>query len=108
MYGVGNVMASDENGNVGIGTSGPGSKLEVDGTATAASVWETSARRFKTNVEPLENTTALVEQLRGMRYWWKESGKPDVGFVAEEVKRCFHALSPTPRTEGSRASTTRT
>ena len=31
------------------------------------------------------NALDLVTQLRGVRYVWKESGAPDIGFIAEEV-----------------------
>jgi hypothetical protein len=43
-----------------------------------------SSRRWKTNVEPLDGL-ALVRQLRGVRYEWIESGRPDIGLIAEEV-----------------------
>jgi hypothetical protein len=44
-----------------------------------------SSRRWKTDVVPLEEALPLVQQLRGVRYRWIESGAPDLGFVAEEV-----------------------
>jgi hypothetical protein len=43
-----------------------------------------SSRRWKTNVRSLDGL-ALVRQLRGVRYEWTESGRPDVGVIAEEV-----------------------
>ncbi len=44
-----------------------------------------SSRRWKTDIVPLEEALPLVQQLRGVRYRWIESGAPDLGFVAEEV-----------------------
>lgn len=87
--------------SVGIGVRRPGSALDVSGTVTATSVEETSARRFKTNIEAIEGATDLVEQLRGVRYRTKASGTSDVGFVAEEVAKVLPALVST--TEDGRA-----
>jgi len=44
-----------------------------------------SSRRWKTDVVPLEDGLALVQQLQGVRYRWIEDGTPDLGLVAEEV-----------------------
>ncbi|HEX7072126.1 MAG TPA: tail fiber domain-containing protein, partial [Rhodothermales bacterium] len=44
-----------------------------------------SSIRWKKDVETLDNALAIVEQLRGVRYTWKETGKEDIGFIAEEV-----------------------
>jgi len=46
---------------------------------------EPSSIRWKENVRPLANPVDLVEQLRGVRYDWTESGEADVGAIAEEV-----------------------
>jgi hypothetical protein len=77
---------------VGIEKTDPTTALDVNGTVSATNVEQTSARRFKTGIEPLDNATALVEQLRGVRYQWKEGGEPDVGFVAEEVESVLPSL----------------
>ena len=44
-----------------------------------------SSIRWKENVRTLDDALAVVEQLRGVRYDWKESGEADVGVIAEEV-----------------------
>jgi DNA anti-recombination protein RmuC len=38
-------------------------------------------------VRTLADPVALVEQLRGVRYTWTESGQADVGVIAEEVAK---------------------
>lgn len=43
-----------------------------------------SSRRWKTDVRPLDGLR-LVESLQGVRYRWKDSGREDVGLIAEEV-----------------------
>lgn len=73
---------------VGIGTTTPGHVFEVAqgaGIATA-DAWDTySSRRWKTNIQTLQGALAKVEQLRGVSYDLKESGKHEVGVIAEEV-----------------------
>jgi hypothetical protein len=44
-----------------------------------------SDRRYKTNISPISESNALVQSLRGVRFTWKDSGKADVGFIAQEV-----------------------
>jgi hypothetical protein len=60
--------------------------VEVVGMLT-----ETSTRRLKDNIKPLENALGLIQQLQGVRYDWKPEmgGKPDIGFIAEEVGKVF-------------------
>jgi len=33
----------------------------------------------------IDNSLALTEQLQGVRFNWKDSGRPALGFIAEEV-----------------------
>jgi hypothetical protein len=44
-----------------------------------------SSRRWKTNIQAIEDPLALVQQLRGVRYEWTEDGREDIGLIAEEV-----------------------
>jgi hypothetical protein len=80
-----------ENGNVGIGCALGGCATNVlavgvtAGNAIAAG-WDTySSRRWKTNIHTLQGALAKVEQLRGVSYDQKASGKHEVGVIAEEV-----------------------
>lgn len=81
----------DEDGNVGIGLPGtkPGNILTiVQGSATdpIADAWTTySSKRWKTNIQPIENALDKVQRLRGVTFDWKKDGKHDIGLVAEEV-----------------------
>jgi len=75
---------------VGIGTTTPSNILTI-GRGTGHPVsdsWETySSRRWKTNIHPLANALSKVEQLRGVSYDLKDSGKHEIGVIAEEVGR---------------------
>ncbi|WP_100912591.1 tail fiber domain-containing protein [Pseudoalteromonas spongiae] len=60
----------------------------VQGSATdpIADAWTTySSRRWKTNIQTIENAIEKVMSMRGVTYDWKNSGKSDIGFIAEEV-----------------------
>lgn len=55
------------------------------GTVLAPSFGSISSRRFKENVEPLADALALVQRLQGVRFVWKDTGRPALGLIAEDV-----------------------
>ncbi|PKN88826.1 MAG: hypothetical protein CVU51_03125 [Deltaproteobacteria bacterium HGW-Deltaproteobacteria-1] len=65
-----------------ISTSG---SVNFPGAVTAASFTPTSSAVFKTNIRTYENALETVKKLRGVSFDWKDSGKPSVGLIAEEV-----------------------
>jgi hypothetical protein len=74
--------------NVGIGTTKPSNILTIGRGAghPVSDSWETySSRRWKTNIQTLPNALSKVEQLRGVSYDLKDSGKHEIGVIAEEV-----------------------
>ena len=76
------------NGFVGVGVTAPTHIFQVgQGLGNAfADGWSTySSRRWKTNIQTLPNALAKVEQLRGVSYDLKGSGKHEIGVIAEEV-----------------------
>jgi hypothetical protein len=73
---------------VGIGTTKPTNLLTLGqgGGLSISDGWATySSRRWKTNIQPLHNALRLVEQLRGVSYDLKDSGKHEIGVIAEDV-----------------------
>ncbi|MBI4560214.1 MAG: tail fiber domain-containing protein, partial [Candidatus Hydrogenedentes bacterium] len=72
--------------NVGIGTDIPSERLHVIGNILASGTITPSARRLKTNIQPLHGALTKIERLRGVSFDWKESGKHDLGVIAEEVR----------------------
>ena len=76
------------NVNVGIATVAPTNIFTIGQNAGAAIAdgWSTySSRRWKTNIQTLPNALNKVERLRGVTYNLKDSGKPEIGVIAEEV-----------------------
>jgi hypothetical protein len=96
---VGTNAAGANNGefvvnDLGTAVGGPGTRrmtitnageTHFTGTVRAPSVVQTSSRRFKADVETLRNASDVVDRLRGVTFVWKETGKPSVGLIAEEV-----------------------
>jgi hypothetical protein len=82
-------MTLRSSGNVGIGTTTPDATLEIKfGGTTLADAWTTrSSARFKTNVQPVTAALDKVLLLRGVTFNWKDTQRPSIGFIAEEVAR---------------------
>ena len=76
-------------GNVGFGTTSPMNILTVEQSSVTdpiADGWTTySSRRWKTNIEPVEEALEKIHRLRGVSFEWKSNGKRDIGLIAEEV-----------------------
>lgn len=74
----------NNSGNVGIGTTSPGSyKLYVSGSAYATGSWSSSDNRWKKDITPLNNSLSNVLKLQGVNYYWKTNEYPDKGFTEE-------------------------
>lgn len=97
-------------GNTGIGISTPADILSVAGIlspsadnsytlGSAANRWsvvwatngviQTSDARLKTNIEPLEYSTAELMQLNPVTYQWKKTvnGKREIGLIAQQIRK---------------------
>jgi hypothetical protein len=61
--------------------------ITVDGTATATTYLHLSDARLKKNIRTIDNPLDIVERLEGHTFNWKRDGKPDIGFVAQEVQK---------------------
>ena len=97
----GNVILAPTRGKVGIRTATPTATLDVGaGGTTLADAWITrSARRFKTNIQPLERALEKVEHLQGVSYERKADGRHEIGVVAEDVDQVVpEVVSRDPKT----------
>jgi polyhydroxyalkanoate synthesis regulator phasin len=57
------------------------------GNVTAHAYYSSSSLILKDNVRTYENALDTVNRLRGVSFDWKDSGKPSVGLIAEEVAK---------------------
>ena len=100
-------MTVRNNGFIGIGTTNPTAKLDVQGgnintsgSVIAGGVTLTSDKRFKKNIHPLSGALSKIMRLRGVSYDWRKDEYPDryfssnrqLGVIAQEVEDVFPEL----------------
>ncbi len=57
----------------------------VRGARATGVVGQLSSRRSKTNIRKVQDALDKVADLRGVTFDWKDSGRRDIGLIAEEV-----------------------
>ena len=126
-------MRITSQGNVGIGDQTPDAKLDVDaatgnllilaqsgtqrmlvdinGNATISGkfnsngIQESSDKRFKKNIEPLQDALSNVLKLQGVSYDWKVEEFPDrmfgsrteIGVIAQDIEKIYPELVSTDK-----------
>lgn len=100
-------ITEDENGNVGIGCTAPQYKLHVigdiasSGTVRGVNAYVTGAItacsdiRYKTNINPINNSLNDVMKMQGVTYNWKKDKFPEknfsedlqIGFIAQDMEK---------------------
>ena len=58
---------------------------DASGKVKANAFVSYSSIRYKKDVEPLGSAVDTISKLQGVSYSWKDTGKKDFGFIAEEV-----------------------
>lgn len=105
-----NVMNLTNNARVGINTDAPTVDLDINGQlrirdipAGSTSQWlvrdddgnvrvQASDFRLKKNIVSIENSLDKVLALDGKYFDWKENGRRDIGFIAQEVEKILPEL----------------
>ena len=94
-----NRLAIDATGNVGIGTINPSEKLTVNGNVVAAAYFFSSDASLKKNINKLEGMK-IISELKGISFNWKDTGKADVGLIAQDVEKVLPELVATDSSTG--------
>jgi Chaperone of endosialidase len=93
-------------GNVGIGTTTPTEKLQVQGNLyVSGKVYNPSDRRYKEHITTIPNALSSVAKLRGVTYTIKNEFKNkglgtgiQVGVIAQELEQVYPQLVQTDST----------
>ena len=85
--------------NYGSGVANMG----VEGSVTATSFNYSSDQNLKKDISTLINPIETVKSLRGVDFNWKETGKKDVGFIAQEVEEVLPELVHTNEESGMKS-----
>ena len=69
----------------------------TSGCTTTLCLIETSAQRYKDNIEPMGSQLSNVMRLEPVEFDWKMNKKHDIGFIAESVRDVYPNLISTNR-----------
>ena len=62
------------------------------GTLSAINFNSGSDERLKKDIETINNALELIENIRGVKFNWKASGKPSLGVIAQELESVLPEL----------------
>jgi hypothetical protein len=87
-------------GNVGIGTTSPSEKLEVNGNVLANNVAVPSDARYKKNVAPINGALGMISEIEGVQYAFDREAFPEkdfdpgshLGVIAQDVQAVLPEL----------------
>jgi hypothetical protein len=112
------VLLAPYNGNVGIGTTNPTSKLFVDGEIRATGnviAYYSSDIKLKNNIENIKNPIKKLMQINGVEFDWTDEyiqnkggvdgyfiRKHDIGVIAQEIEKVLPEAVAT-RNDGEKA-----
>lgn len=77
------------------------SAVTISGLMTASSFNSTSDRNLKSHIAKIENATAIISSINGVRFSWKDSGLASAGLIAQEVEEVMPELVNT-REDGTK------
>ena len=66
--------------------------ITSSGTITASDFNSLSDAKYKTDVHPINDALSIVSKLEGKHFIWKNTGKPSLGFIAQEVEEVLPQL----------------
>lgn len=69
-----------------------GDNVYISGIVTAQDFNSLSDARYKENINTVDSALLKIEQLRGVKFDWKESGLPSYGVVAQELEQVLPEL----------------
>jgi hypothetical protein len=77
---------------VGSGVTITTNGINVVGVITATDFNSASDLSLKTNIQSISNPIDKILQINGVTFNWRESNKPSVGIIAQEIEKIFPEL----------------
>jgi hypothetical protein len=77
---------------VGSGVTITTNGINVVGVITATDFNSASDLSLKTNIQSRSNPIDKILQINGVTFNWRESNKPSVGIIAQEIEKIFPEL----------------
>jgi len=62
-----------------------------------------SDRRLKGHIRRIDDSLKSIQCITGVRFRWKENGRPDMGVIAQDVEKAFPELVATDKMTGLKA-----
>jgi len=62
-----------------------------------------SDRRLKGHIRRIDDSLKSIQCITGVRFRWKENGRPDMGVIAQDVEKVFPELVATDKMTGLKA-----
>lgn len=85
-----NRLQINETGTAGVQVNG---NLYVSGNAYVTSLFQTSDRNLKSDIQPFTTCLDDILKLEPCRFRWKSSGETDIGFIAQDVQKAWPSLT---------------
>ena len=97
--GADRVVVKAITGNVGIGTTTPAEKLDVNGNVRAIAFFYSSDERLKTDIKKTKGLE-IIKELDGVSFNWKNTGDKSAGLTAQDVEKVFPVAVSTDNSTG--------
>lgn len=74
--------------------------VDNSGNAQANGFFYLSDQSLKKNIAPLQGSLSKILQLKGVSFDWKESGRSNIGLIAQDVEKVYPELVQTDKNTG--------
>ncbi|VVB83410.1 Chaperone of endosialidase [uncultured archaeon] len=94
IYSYSKMCVGNSNGDCSGTGTGTGTLLTSTSVSSGSFLY-TSDKSLKTNIVPISNALEKLQQLNGVSFNWKATGRADDGLIAQDVEKDFPELVST-------------
>ena len=77
--------------------------IRTSSGVTATAFLYSSDERLKKDISPIKDPSALLSELRGVNFTWRDSGRSDIGLIAQEVEKVVPEVVHTDEQTGMKS-----